>query len=127
MCASSVQVVLRYRRAKVRHHDQQHALFAAEFGIEAAKVYLAGVCSDPARRSELLEEAFQREISMPGQEDSFSKFSGYSLPGGGSVRVRLRTSVRAAGVFAVTVRSTGQAGAEQSTVDSDVGCPEAGR
>ena len=123
VCYLVVWELFRYQEAKTRYHDQQHALFAAEAGVEAARIYLAGVCSDSGRRAKLLESAVQQEIAMPGQEGTLRKFFGYTLPGSGSVIVRLRTSTRTAGVTFVTVRSAGQAGKEHCVLYRDLECP----
>lgn len=117
--------VLAERRAKAQYFEMQHASFAAEAGLEAARVYVSEVCADAAQWAQLLESSATHEVAMPGQEGSLTEFFGYTLPGDGSVVVRLRAARGRSGAEEVTVRSTGNAGSEERLLTLALTCSEA--
>ena len=75
-------------RSRTYEH-QQEALYAAEAGLELAKMHIATVCRSAASISELRQRSTDADVSVPGCEQPTNLVLGQAIHG--SLSVRLRT------------------------------------
>jgi hypothetical protein len=102
-----------------KYKDGQEALYAAECGVEVAKMYLAEACKSTAGSSELGALANTKgEVALPGYETPTNVILGQTI--GAYVSVRLRRVDRDQGVWLVV--STGERSGTSQVVEARVTC-----
>lgn len=104
------------------YENEQEALYAAEAGLEVAKMHLAEVCKSTANVARLRKLAADTEVSVPGYEQPTNVILGQTIRG--TVSIRLRTVEQEPTMWVVV--STGERFGTRRVIQGRLSCPTVG-
>jgi hypothetical protein len=102
------------------YKSQQEALYAAEAGLELAKMHLATVCKSAAAVADLRQRSTDVQVPLPGYEQPTNRVLNQTIHG--SLSVRVRTVEQDPPMWLVV--STGQYGEAKEVVQARFGCAD---
>jgi hypothetical protein len=113
-------------RAEDRPADMdQVAMYAAEAGMEAAKLQLRSVCGDSVRLHAMQDAARRGPVAIPGLEQPTSNFLGRELPSGATMSAVVRTLTSggdAPETYDFVVESWGQCNGTRRALQATLTC-----